>query len=191
MISTAAWKRAVSPALDDRCSWAHRGKLTYCAEPGWVLLGVHGEGSGFQRDRLYISAVVMPLFVPSQHLTLNFSKRVPDGASTFALDDAAAFREAVTSALSHVPSEVEALHMISRSTTDEAGAYATLLLGNVAEAEQRLAEPFHPSDARDFVERERARRQVVLDALQTSGPTHAIDVLRSWRDSTATALRIA
>lgn len=81
MVSAAQWRRAVTPLLDDPRAWTHRKTLTYRAPMDWVLLGVVGEGSSLERDRLYVWSVSMPLFQPAEVLDLSHPIRVPHGSA--------------------------------------------------------------------------------------------------------------
>ena len=85
MITTTQWRQAIAPALDDATGWATNGKLTYRTPVDWVLLGVHGEASGFRRDEVYVSVFTMPLFVPTDHISLTHARRIPSGTATFGL----------------------------------------------------------------------------------------------------------
>lgn len=190
MITAAHWKRVASRVLDPAAGWAHRAKLTYQAPVGWALRGVLGEGSGFRANEVYVWAVVMPLFVPSLHLSLNFSQRVPGGVTTFGISDLSAFETAIALAADGLPSESEALRMVAESDAEESG-YARLLLGDIDGAAAELARPFHVDDVRDFVEAARERRAQILLSLESGESEAAVDQLRTWRDATARAVRVA
>ncbi|MCP3881391.1 MAG: hypothetical protein GY701_23820 [Sulfitobacter sp.] len=187
MLSESRWKSIILPLLEQPPAWAFQGKLTYRTPVDWVLLGVHGEGSGLQPNRVYVSTVLMPLFVPADHLTLDHSTRVPHGSATFGLDDEAAFASAMSLAISLLPSQTEALDLIAASTSEES-AYAAFLLGDHKQAERMLVEPFHPNDDRPFVHHSRMRREEVLHVLRSAGPDSARRLLWSWRDHTAASL---
>ena len=75
MLSAAQWKRTVTPLLDPNTDYSFRRKLVYRTPTDWLLIGVHAEGSAFDRDRVYVSTVYMPLFVPQDHLVLSFGRR--------------------------------------------------------------------------------------------------------------------
>lgn len=188
MISPSEWKLGVTPLLDD-IGWRHRRRLSFRTPFEWVLTGILGEGTS-TRDRLRIHAVAMPLFIPLDHVILDYSERVPNGSFMVGLDDRAEFEGVVRQAVSRLPSEGEALERVRAKTTAEESAYASLILGHVAEARSRLQEPFHPSDDRPFLEAQRERRRSILEALDTVGAAGAIDVLRTWRDATTAALKV-
>lgn len=116
----------MSPVLSDSEGWAYRKKIAYRQPVGWVLLGVFGEGSGWNPDEVYIWSLVMPLFIESEHLILSYSHRVAN-ARTFGLGEEDAFRGAVASAAEALPSEDEALRQIAAGTS-EASAGARVLL---------------------------------------------------------------
>ena len=125
VITTSQWRKAVLPVLDSASKWAFRGKVAYRTPLDWFILGVHADGSGFQRDRVYVSALATPLFVPNDHLILSYSKRVPNGSSTYGLDDPAQFRLAVQKAVEVLPSQESALRIVAASGSEES-AYASL-----------------------------------------------------------------
>jgi hypothetical protein len=125
-ITAAQWKRAVAPVLPDPTSWTFRNKIAYRRPVGWVLLGVFGEGSGWQRDQVYIWSLVMPLYVESKHLVLSYSQRVAP-AGTFGLHDEEAFRGAVASAVAALPSEDQALRQLAAGTSKGSAGARVLL----------------------------------------------------------------
>jgi hypothetical protein len=162
----------------------------YRTPADWLLIGVHGEGSGFDRDRVHVSTVYMPLFVPRDHLSLGFGRRVPNGTATFGLRDGDAFTDALQRALSELPTTSRALELIAESTTEES-AYAALLMGDTERAERVLDCPFADGDNRRFVEHARERQRQVRESLRSGGTQTAQSLLRAWRDHTAAALRVA
>lgn len=101
----------MAPALDQPTDWRFSKKIAYRSPVEWVLLGIFGEGSGWQRDEVYVWSLVMPLYVESTHVVLSHSRRVR-GAGTFA-PGTRAFAEAIASAMASLPSEGEALHRIA------------------------------------------------------------------------------
>ena len=66
----AEWKRTVRPLLAADEDWEFRGPMCYRLPVRRVLLGILGEGSGFDQG-VYIWRVTMPLFVPSDNVTLS------------------------------------------------------------------------------------------------------------------------
>lgn len=186
MISAPDWKRRVGPALPENQGWRFRAKLAYRAPVDWVMLGVLGEGSGSTPNHLYVWAVAMPLFVPSEHIALDHSRRVGSGAQRW---DETELADAATAALRELPSQHEALARIARAD-HEASGYALLLLGDFSGAERRLREPFAPGDDRQFVADARQRRHTVLGSLHDEGIDATVALLRKWRDVTCDALHI-
>lgn len=142
------------------------------------------RGSGRDPDKLYVSLIYMPLFMPSNNLILTHGRRVPDGASPVGLDDPA-FSSAITEAVNGLPTESESVERSATSQTEEA-CYACLLLGRVEEAEHRLSEPFAEGDERPFVRDARDRMASVLDVLRDSGIEAVEEQL--WRDATWAAV---
>jgi hypothetical protein len=126
VITAAEWKRAVTPALTDSKRWAFRNKIAYRQPVGWILLGVFGEGSGRQRDQIYIWSLVMPLYVESDGLVLSYSSRVAP-AGIFGLDDSEEFGSAIASAVAGLPSEDEALNQIAMGASKAAPGARALL----------------------------------------------------------------
>jgi hypothetical protein len=189
VITALQWRKIVTPVLGPGPDWKSRGKLTYRTPVDWVLLAVHGEGSGHRSGHVYISAVAMPLFVPAEHLTLNYSTRVPSGTAVFALDNPEAFRSAIQQAMAELPSQQDALRAIAASQTEES-PYAYLLLGEVALAQRRFVMPFFPDDERAFVNEARLRRFEISELLRLSGPESAVQRLRTWRDTTASNIGV-
>jgi hypothetical protein len=105
-------------------------KIAYRCPVEWVLLGVFGEGSGLQRDEVYVWSLVMPLYVESTHLVLSHSHRVR-AAGTF-VPGTQAFAAAIASATDALPSQEEALHRIAAGESSAAPGARALLAGGVA-----------------------------------------------------------
>ena len=131
MITSAQWKRAVGLVLPASEDWRYRGKLAYLTPVDWVLLGILGEGSASNRDRVFVWTVAMPLFMPVDHLVLSWSERV-DPAGTFSPAEEPAFGRAIARALSAMPSQKEALKLMTKrgSVRDEA---TRILKGSVTQ----------------------------------------------------------
>jgi hypothetical protein len=186
MISVRQWKAAVSPLLGQPEEWTFKGKLTYRSPVGWTLRGVLGEGSGFNRDQVYVWTLHMPLLVPEDHLNLSHGQRIQSGSSTFGLST---LQEAVSAALRDVKTESDALRNIAGSENEEA-PYAWLLLGEDRRAERLLARPYASGDERPFVRDARHRLATVAELLRNEGREAAVSHLREWRDKTCAALGI-
>jgi hypothetical protein len=133
-ITAAQWKRAVLPVITDADAWGFRNKIAYRRPVNWVLLGVFGEGSGWNRDGVYVYTLVMPLFIPAEHLVLSYSSRVRP-AGTFGLEDGGAFATAIRSAVDALPTESEALRLIASRAPNEDAASAASLLDQADEQE--------------------------------------------------------
>jgi hypothetical protein len=135
------WKRSVRPLLPDDQRWAFRQRLCYRLPIGWMLFGVLGEGSGYSTG-VYIWAVRMPLFVPSDIVDLSWSERVAP-ATTYQPDSSdfgPAVRRAVQ--LSELPADELQPILDRRDPVNmrvvETRAYALLIQGGVAEASDEL-----------------------------------------------------
>jgi hypothetical protein len=185
-VTASQWKRTVLPLLDEPSAWAFKGKLAYRVPPGWLLRGVHGSGSSWNRDQVYVHSIYMPLFVPHSHLVLSYGRRVPNGTSAFPADR---LGDPIALALSELPDERSALKTIAERRESEEGCYALLLLGKPKAALRAFARPHFPNDRRDFVEEARTRMHLVEGLLRT-GTDQATEQLRQWRDETLSALGI-
>ena len=186
MITASQWKRVVKTVLPEGPDWGFKGKLTFQRPVGWVLLGVLGEGSGFQRDQVYVWFLSSVLFVPRDSVPLDHGDRVPNGTSTFGLDHEDRLKDALRLAFERIPTEREALERIARTPTEEA-RYALVLLGREDEAERALSKPFGQSVEYQHVIDARERQAEILRLLQSEGRDAALAQLSAWRDHTLTA----
>jgi hypothetical protein len=196
MITSAQWKRAVRSLAPDSATWAFSsGKVCYRVPVGWVLLGVHAEGSGWNRDQVYVSTLAMPLFVPSEHLTLSQSVRVHP-AKTYGLDDRAEFDGAITQAFQAIPTEADALADWSRPGVGDAEvrAYSCILTGSRSLAESALDAAltfgYDEDSPYGWVRQAGSRLETVRSELRDGGVASATEVLARWRDQTIAALGI-
>ena len=177
------------PLLDDPDVWVLSNRRCYLRDWQWVLTGALAEGSS-TRDHVYVWAWSMPLFVPVDHVTLSQSHRVVPGS--LAIADTPALSTAVSVALANVRGEHEHLTTWADSDGDsEVHAYSRVLLGDsgassaLAASQERLLDDGRPWAV------EAAQRVVrITTTLRVDGPGAAVDILRSWRDSTASALRL-
>ncbi len=196
MITSARWKRAVRPLAPDFATWAFSsGKVCYQVPVGWVLFGVHAEGSGWNRDQVYISTLPMPLFVPSEHLTLSQSVRAHP-AKTVGPRDRAEFDGAIIQAFQAIPTEADALADWSQPESGglEVRAYSCILTGSQPLAESALnialTNAYDADSPYGWVRQTRARLELVRSALHDGGVPAATEVLAGWRDQTIAALGV-
>jgi hypothetical protein len=60
--------------------WAVRGKLIYMSGPNDILRGVCIDSSAFSASDVYVQLFAMPLYVPRDHLTFTYGKRLRDSS---------------------------------------------------------------------------------------------------------------
>lgn len=53
-----------------------KGPLLFIVPLGHTLRGFHFDGSSFDKESFYVEAFFMPLYLPSEHLHLNFGRRL-------------------------------------------------------------------------------------------------------------------
>jgi hypothetical protein len=157
---------------------------------------VLGEGSGFDKG-IYIWRVVMPLFVPSEHVVLSWSERIGGGARKYNRFDEAAMATAIADAIEGLPEgEDEALgQLVARDDPaspnrrlHETTGYAHLLLGDLPAARESLSRAATgvPTAAwgQDVIDRAR----LISRLLEEEGRDRAVDHLDMWCKQTAGAL---
>lgn len=145
-MKAAEWKRAVRPSLPADAEWDFRGALCYRFPVQRALLGVLGEGSGFDKG-VYVWRVTMPLFVPSDNVVLSWSERIGGGTRKYDKFDEEALAAAIAIAVEGLGNEDDALgQMVARDNPTspnrrlhEVVAYARLLLGDLISAQESLA----------------------------------------------------
>ena len=190
----AEWKRTVRPLLPD-ANWEFRGSLCYRLPVHRVLIGVLGEGSGFDTG-VYIWRVVMPLFVPGKHVTLSWSNRIGGGASKYRREEQDAQAAAIRLALSKLGTEEAALREILASPVAtipsrrilEVVAYTQLLLGDFSTARSTLTEAASGGASKVAEQKIVERMQLIGRLLDQAGPDGAVSQLDQWCDRTAGAL---
>lgn len=187
-MKSAEWKKTVRPLLPQG-TWAFRGRLCYRQPVDWVLAGVLGEGSGFHTG-VYVWQVWMPLFIPSDVVTLSFSARVGGGTRFYDMDETAAMQNAISAALASALESQPVLVIASKSATRnprlfEARAYARVLLGDLdaAMADLAVAKASRSQDVAD-------RATLIRGLLDNDDTAEAVRQLARWRDETCAALGI-
>jgi hypothetical protein len=189
------WKRTARPLLPTEQNWEFRGSLGYRIPVHRMLLGVLGEGSGFDKG-VYIWRVSMPLFVPSDVIDLAWSERIGGGARKYDKFDEHALATAITTASEGLGREEEALHQIvaryAPASPDrrlhEVVGYAQVFLGDVIVASEALGRAA-AGEARAPWEQEIIERaNFVQRLLDEQGRDEAVSQLDKWSERTAVAL---
>jgi hypothetical protein len=83
-VTTKEFNRIGRALLPDFPELALQGRLLYMPPVESLLHGILFDSSGFSKTPFYVNVFVMPLFVPSRHLTLSYGNRLesptkPDG----------------------------------------------------------------------------------------------------------------
>jgi hypothetical protein len=194
-MKVAEWKRVVRPLLPPEEAWEFRGSMCYRLPVNRVLVGVSGEGSGFDKG-VYIWRVSMPLFVPSDIVDLSWSQRMGGGARKYDSLDEEALQWAIGLAVEGLESEECALRrMVSRGTetsrnrrAHEVVGYALTLLGDLAAARAALTRA-RAGTAASVVEQEVIDRVLLIDRLlDEDAGGRAVNQLDRWCAETVGAL---
>ena len=194
-MKVSEWKRVVRPVLSADEAWEFRGSMCYRLPVHHVLLGVLGEGSGFDKG-VYIWRVSMPLFVPSPVVDLSWSERIGGGSSKYEKFDSEVLKRTIGLATERLGSEEQALRaMASRKTlasrnrrVHEVVGYAHLLLGDLTAARAALTRA-RADGAKTIAEQEVVDRvQLVSRLLDEEGSERAVVQLDRWCAETTTAL---
>jgi len=194
-VKAAEWKRVVRPLLPVGQSWAFRGQLCYLQPVEWVLTGVLGEGSGFHTG-VYLWQVSMPMFVPSDVVSLSFSSRVGGGARIYDTDEPAALHQAISAGLA-ATTAAEPLRVIACTSVTknarlfEERAYARILIGDLDSASADLAAAAASEVTVPWVQDIVDRANLIRELLESDGEVGVTRQLASWRDYTCAALGIA
>jgi len=194
-MKAAEWKRAVRPLLPADQPWEVRGTLCYRPPVRRVLLGVMGEGSGFDKG-VYIWRVTMPLFVPSENVVLSWSERIGGGSRKYYSYDEDAVAAAVSSAVEALGTEEDALGEIvvrddpasPNRRLHEVVGYARLLLGDSIGARESLARAAAGVPKAPWGQEIIERARQVGRLLDEEGGDRAVGQLEQWCDQTAGAL---
>ncbi|WP_191281267.1 hypothetical protein [Nocardioides flavus (ex Wang et al. 2016)] len=185
----------MKPLLPDD-DWAFRGRAVYRTPVRHVAVGLLAEGSGWSTG-VYVHRLRLPLFVPGEDWTLDWSDRLGGGAHTWSTDDGAELSATVARALCEIGDEQDALRHIAdpvekvnwRMLEDVAGS--RVLLGQGGRAlrtiEDALAEPRGRSWDSDLVDRLEELQQL----LREDGLAGAERVLEARAGRTAGALGIS
>lgn len=191
----ADWKRVVEPLLPDD-AWAFHGRVVHRTPVQHVVVGLLAEGSGWSTG-VYLWRLRLPLFVPGEDWTLDWSQRLGGGSHTYSTDDEDELHRAISHALIHAGDEHDALRGIAEPSQQvnwrmlEEVVGSRILLGQAAQAakaiEVALSEPQARSWDAGMVERLEELRALIGDG-DLDG---ARDVLGVRAEETAAALGIA
>jgi hypothetical protein len=189
------WKRVVKPLLPDD-AWAFRGRAVHRTPVQHVAIGLLAEGSGWSTG-VYLWRLRLPLFVPSEDWTLDWSERLGGGAHTCSTDDEDELHRAISDALGRTGDERDALSAIAEPSQEinwrmlEEVVGSRILLGQGAKAgeaiDEALAEPQGRTWDAGMVERLEELRALVGDG-DLDGARHVLD---GRAKQTAAALGIA
>ena len=154
-----------------------------------------GEGSGFSKG-IYVWQFAMPLFEPSEVITLSWSHRVGGGANLIDSDDSEALTAAIVTALGHVDGEDAALLRMAEQPksqnlrVEEVASYARIYLDDIQGALARLSISKQHLGGPQWLLDVAARMRHVAAVLADRGRDAAIDQLDQWSGQTATRLGI-
>ena len=184
--------RALVPCLREK------GRFLAAVPRGRILRGVYLEDSS-DSTRVYISAFVQPLYVPSEMIVLSLADRLGGGSRTWSVEDANAaavvvrdqgvpFFEPMVS-----PEAVASWGFLVGRTDEyarEVRAYSLVASGRFIEGAHALRELARSLAAATtwMVEMQKRARQ--LAALAESNPGGAGDLLAKWQAETAAALHV-
>jgi hypothetical protein len=192
-VTPVQWKRAIGPQLPTSDAWMFARKMCFRADPHWIALGLHGDGSGFMKDRVYVSILRFPLFVPTDHIDLSFSSRLV-GSYTF---DELSTSPRIAGATASIPRESEAMGDLAEVARNEqncrvleTAGYAQVLLGNERRADKVLAKVVAARTDPEWVGEVVSRAASIRQLLATGGVEAATDRLTEWRDATVSALHL-
>jgi hypothetical protein len=187
----SAWKRIVRPILSTEEAWAFRGGLAYRRRAGWILSGVLGEGSAFDTG-VFIWAVRMPLFVPTDVVDLSWSTRVGGGSTLYHADDATiggAVKEALDATHNTGMDLLTSKHVDDRNVRLlECKAYGLIILGRPDQATACLRRVAEYPSRHDWEEDLTRRASGMLQILQEGDNETALARLRDWKIATVAAL---
>jgi hypothetical protein len=189
------WKRVVRPLLPDD-AWAFHGRAVHRTPVQHVAIGLLAEGSGWSTG-IHLRRLRLPLFVPGEDWTLDWSERLGGGSHTYSNDDEGELHRAISHALSQAGDEHDALVGIAEPDQQvnwrmlEEVVGSRVLLGRAAEAAEAIEEALAEPQARGW-DPGMVERLEELWALVDDGDLDgARDVLDKRAKATAAALGIA
>lgn len=184
-MKAAEWKKIVKPLLPSDDEWAFRGQLCYRRPFRCVLTGVMAEGSGFSTG-VYVWQFTMPLFEPSEVITLSWSHRVGGGSNLIDSDDRDAVVAAVRTALDEIEDEAAALQRMAECATtmnlrvEEVAGYARIYLDDIQGAQLRLDAAQQEVDGPQWLLDVTTRMRQVDRLLADRGSDAAKEQLDEW-----------
>jgi hypothetical protein len=169
-----------------------QGTLAYLRPLSWVVHGITGETSGFSPGEFYLWIVRMPLYTPTDHLTLDWSERVPNGATT--LDpNGPTTADVVRSAIDRVEREFADYRLDPKADgknvrLQEDWAYALLLEGRPRDASKLLRRVTDADTTYAWVQELVDRASGMRDLIETGRVDEAKARLAEWRLTSLDAL---
>ena len=92
-MKAAEIKRLYAPLQPLLPQFKQQGPLLYLIGPDGLLKGLYIEDSGFDKNAFYLWAFFLPLYVPTQHVSFTFGKRLANGKRWNNVDGEALARE--------------------------------------------------------------------------------------------------
>ena len=182
-----------------------RGPMVVVPPIKSVLRGLHFEGSGFDEKSFYVWAFLLPLFVPTKHISFNLGKRLrgPYGGDRWSVEmpnlvaqlgaavkrDALPFLSGIESA-EDIAKAAAAFQQSGDPYAQQTVAYAWARSGNVARAVEELERLMHSLDGKIAWQREMAGRAELLKAKLLADPREAELQLEAWESQTSENLKL-
>ena len=194
--------------LPDFPGFSIRGSLMFISPLAHTLRGFSFEPSGFDKTPFYVTVFFQPMYVPGEHLVLNFGRRLKNGGSgRWQIQDAGNLTALTTAMQKEVPfllglqtpNEVaSAIQAFTRPNelghvnphSLEALAYALILAGDTASAAD-VSEPFCAGLIGLWLGRTKLLLGELIEAkLAADGTESALEVLRTWESQTIRNLHL-
>jgi hypothetical protein len=182
------------------------GRLMFITPLKHILRGLNFEPSAFDKRSFSVTAFVMPLFVPSEHLTLNFADRVRHQGNGDRWNlDMPDLKTELSKALNQkaVPylESIHSVHNFLRFATEslkdsaaalqfknphiqQAIAYAQTSVGQFQESHQTLTKLIEQLDSKIYWQRDIAERAETLKNQIEVNPVGAQKILDAWEADT-------
>lgn len=194
-MKASEWKQVVKPLMPVGEDWQFRGSLCYRPPVHWYLLGVMGEGSGFDKG-VYIWRVAMPLFVPADVIDLSWSERVGGRTRKYDNLDKQALEAGIIAAFKNLGAEEEAVEQTAarearesrNRRVQEVVAYARILSGNLSAAREALTLAEAGATETPWEQEIVVRVEFVRRLLDQEGRAAVVDQLDRWCHQTVGAL---
>jgi hypothetical protein len=190
---SADWKQLARPLLDSE--WRLSKTLAYRVPVGWILYGLLGEGSA-STPGFYLWTVRMPLFIPSEVISLNWSDRFGGSSRIYDFDDPAT-SEAIRQAAAQMQAEAESKSLLldppggaDNVRMQEARAYGLLLEANAGGATEVLGRVERYEAKYPWESALVSRAAEVRSMLQAGRTGEVLRRLEAWREETMKVLDI-